>query len=170
MSSRALNLRVPRFRQRLRLLPTLRLAELRGCTRSDCAYYTGEQTANMRANVGRGPLRLVFALVTAAAALLRAEAAGDGQLYYARVLLEPNGGRAYELPALPFAYAALEPHIDEATVRVHHDGHQRAYTDNMNALLAQWRAQVSLPTRPASAVHFTPLHFRTELNCTGSGV
>ena len=42
---------------------------------------------------------------------------------------------AYEVPALPYDYAALEPHIDEATMKVHHDKHHQAYVDKANAAL-----------------------------------
>jgi Fe-Mn family superoxide dismutase len=43
---------------------------------------------------------------------------------------------AYEVPALPYGYDALEPHIDEATMRVHHDKHHQAYVDKANAALS----------------------------------
>jgi Fe-Mn family superoxide dismutase len=42
---------------------------------------------------------------------------------------------AFQLPDLPYDYAALEPHIDEATMRVHHDKHHQAYVTNANAAL-----------------------------------
>jgi superoxide dismutase, Fe-Mn family len=42
---------------------------------------------------------------------------------------------AYEVPPLPYDYDALEPHIDEATMRVHHDKHHQAYVDKANAAL-----------------------------------
>jgi superoxide dismutase, Fe-Mn family len=42
---------------------------------------------------------------------------------------------AYSVPDLPYPYDALEPHIDEATMRVHHDKHHKAYVDNANAAL-----------------------------------
>jgi len=42
---------------------------------------------------------------------------------------------AYEVPPLPYDYAALEPHIDEATMKVHHDKHHQAYVDKANAAL-----------------------------------
>jgi Fe-Mn family superoxide dismutase len=42
---------------------------------------------------------------------------------------------AFEVPDLPYAYDALEPHIDEATMRVHHDKHHQAYVDKANAAL-----------------------------------
>ena len=43
---------------------------------------------------------------------------------------------AYSVPPLPYDYNALEPHIDEATMRVHHDKHHQAYVDKANAALA----------------------------------
>ncbi len=41
----------------------------------------------------------------------------------------------FSVPDLPYAYDALEPHIDEATMRVHHDKHHQAYVDKANAAL-----------------------------------
>jgi Fe-Mn family superoxide dismutase len=43
---------------------------------------------------------------------------------------------AYEVPPLPYDYAALEPHIDEQTMRLHHDKHHQAYVDKVNDALA----------------------------------
>jgi Fe-Mn family superoxide dismutase len=42
---------------------------------------------------------------------------------------------AFVLPPLPYAYNALEPHIDEETMRIHHDKHHAAYVNNLNAAL-----------------------------------
>jgi Fe-Mn family superoxide dismutase len=42
---------------------------------------------------------------------------------------------AFSVPDLPYAYDALEPHIDEATMRVHHDKHHQAYVDKANTAL-----------------------------------
>ncbi len=39
---------------------------------------------------------------------------------------------AYEVPALPYAYDALEPHVDKATMEFHHDKHHQAYVDKAN--------------------------------------
>lgn len=39
----------------------------------------------------------------------------------------------HTLPPLPYAYNALEPHIDEQTMRLHHDIHHQAYVDGLNA-------------------------------------
>jgi superoxide dismutase, Fe-Mn family len=41
----------------------------------------------------------------------------------------------FDVPPLPYDYAALEPHVDEQTMRVHHDKHHQAYVDNANAAL-----------------------------------
>jgi Fe-Mn family superoxide dismutase len=42
---------------------------------------------------------------------------------------------AFELPALPYSFDALEPHIDAQTMEIHHDRHHKAYVDNANAAL-----------------------------------
>ena len=42
---------------------------------------------------------------------------------------------AYDVPALPYPYDALEPHIDEQTMTIHHDKHHQAYVDKVNAAL-----------------------------------
>jgi superoxide dismutase, Fe-Mn family len=42
---------------------------------------------------------------------------------------------AYEVPPLPYDYAALEPHIDEQTMHLHHDKHHQAYVDKANGAL-----------------------------------
>jgi Fe-Mn family superoxide dismutase len=50
---------------------------------------------------------------------------------------------AFEVPPLPYAYDALEPHIDEATMRLHHDKHHQAYVDKANAALegTEWEGK-----------------------------
>jgi superoxide dismutase, Fe-Mn family len=48
---------------------------------------------------------------------------------------------AYEVPPLPYDYNALEPHIDEATMKLHHDKHHQAYVDKANGALegTEWQ-------------------------------
>ena len=50
---------------------------------------------------------------------------------------------AYSVPPLPYAYDALEPHIDKATMEFHHDKHHQAYVDKANAALegTEWAEQ-----------------------------
>jgi Fe-Mn family superoxide dismutase len=43
---------------------------------------------------------------------------------------------AFELPNLPYAYDALEPHIDARTMEIHHSKHHNAYITNLNAAIA----------------------------------
>jgi Fe-Mn family superoxide dismutase len=50
---------------------------------------------------------------------------------------------AYEVPALPYDYDALEPHIDAATMKLHHDKHHQAYVDKANGALegTEWEGK-----------------------------
>eukprot|EP01118_Nematostelium_gracile_P012085 TRINITY_DN4366_c0_g1_i1.p1 TRINITY_DN4366_c0_g1~~TRINITY_DN4366_c0_g1_i1.p1 ORF type:complete len:240 (-),score=51.27 TRINITY_DN4366_c0_g1_i1:8-727(-) len=48
-------------------------------------------------------------------------------------------GTQFVLKDLPYAYDALEPYIDEATMRLHHDKHHQVYTDKLNAALKRGR-------------------------------
>jgi len=43
---------------------------------------------------------------------------------------------AFELPALPYAYDALEPHVDARTMEIHHTKHHNGYTNNLNNAIA----------------------------------
>ena len=49
---------------------------------------------------------------------------------------------AYSLPELPYAYDALEPHIDARTMEIHHDKHHAAYVAKVNAALEKHFAEV----------------------------
>jgi len=52
---------------------------------------------------------------------------------------------AYEVPPLPYDYNALEPHIDEQTMRIHHDKHHATYVTNANNALANHPDLAALP-------------------------
>lgn len=52
---------------------------------------------------------------------------------------------AFALPPLGYAYEALEPHIDAATMRIHHTAHHQAYVNNANAIANQWAELRAIP-------------------------
>jgi Fe-Mn family superoxide dismutase len=51
----------------------------------------------------------------------------------------------HELPKLPYAFDALEPHLDARTMEIHHDKHHQAYVDNLNKALANEPTLAKLP-------------------------
>lgn len=51
----------------------------------------------------------------------------------------------YTLAPLPYAYEALEPHIDAATMRLHHDKHHQTYLDKLNAAVEKYPELAALP-------------------------
>ncbi len=54
----------------------------------------------------------------------------------------------YSLPALPYAYDALEPHFDARTMEIHHGKHHQTYVNNLNAALEQ----AGLPAQPVETL------------------
>ncbi|HKI65979.1 MAG TPA: superoxide dismutase [Solirubrobacterales bacterium] len=93
---------------------------------------------------------------------------------------------AFSVPDLPYDYDALEPHIDEETMRVHHDKHHQAYVDKANEALAgtEWAdrevedvlrnlsaipGEVQGPVRNNGGGHFNHSLFWQMLSPDGGG-
>src|SRR5665213_3251396 len=51
-------------------------------------------------------------------------------------ILSARPAKLFELPELPYAFDALQPSIDATTMKVHHDGHHRAYVEKLNEAMA----------------------------------
>jgi len=67
--------------------------------------------------------------------LLRTAGAGAAVLALAPLTALAQKAEGYTLPKLPYAFDALEPHIDAKTMEIHHDRHHKAYVDNLNNAL-----------------------------------
>jgi Fe-Mn family superoxide dismutase len=77
---------------------------------------------------------------------------------------------AFTLPPLPYAYNALEPHIDEQTMRLHHDKHHGAYVNNLNAALEPHAALQSKSIEELlSNIDALPEAIRTPVRNNGGG-
>jgi Fe-Mn family superoxide dismutase len=63
-------------------------------------------------------------------------AGGKPQSVVLDLCTQAVGGGEYKLPKLPYAYDALEPHIDATTMELHHAKHQQAYVTNLNKAIA----------------------------------
>jgi Fe-Mn family superoxide dismutase len=77
---------------------------------------------------------------------------------------------AHEVPALPYDYNALEPHIDEQTMRIHHDKHHAAYVNNLNTALEK-HAQLQQKTVDdlVRGINSVPEDIRTAVRNNGGG-
>ena len=77
---------------------------------------------------------------------------------------------AHQVPPLPYDYNALEPHIDEQTMRIHHDKHHAAYVNNLNAALEK---HASLASKSAEELirnlAAVPEDIRTAVRNNGGG-
>jgi Fe-Mn family superoxide dismutase len=77
---------------------------------------------------------------------------------------------AYTLPPLPYAFDALEPHIDAKTMEIHHDRHHKAYVDNLNKAL---EGQDKLQNKPIEQllreINQVPENIRTAVRNNGGG-
>jgi superoxide dismutase, Fe-Mn family len=75
----------------------------------------------------------------------------------------------FELPQLPYDYAALEPHIDEQTMRLHHDKHHQAYVDNANKALAGTEWEESSVESALAELDAMPEEIRTTVRNNAGG-
>jgi superoxide dismutase, Fe-Mn family len=77
---------------------------------------------------------------------------------------------AYELPPLPYDYAALEPHIDAETMKLHHDKHHQAYITNVNNALANHPKLAALAVDDLiKDLNAIPEDIRATVRNTGGG-
>ncbi|HLH74422.1 MAG TPA: superoxide dismutase [Chloroflexota bacterium] len=77
---------------------------------------------------------------------------------------------AYEVPPLPYAYNALEPTIDEQTMRIHHDRHHGAYVANLNAAVEKHPELFSKTVEELiSDLNAVPEDIRTAVRNNGGG-
>jgi Fe-Mn family superoxide dismutase len=77
---------------------------------------------------------------------------------------------AHELPALPYDYNALEPHIDEQTMRIHHGKHHAGYVSKLNAALEKHPGLADWPVEKLLAqLSEVPDDIRTAVRNNGGG-
>jgi superoxide dismutase, Fe-Mn family len=76
----------------------------------------------------------------------------------------------FELPPLPYDYAALEPHIDTQTMQIHHDKHHAAYVNNLNTALEKYAdLQNKSPEDLIRDLNSIPEDIRTAVRNNGGG-
>ena len=77
---------------------------------------------------------------------------------------------SFELPKLPYAYDALEPHIDTRTMEIHHTKHHQAYVNNVNnALKGTCLEDVSCPCSLCARIGELPENKQTAVRNNGGG-
>jgi superoxide dismutase, Fe-Mn family len=69
----------------------------------------------------------------------------------------------YVLPRLPYAYDALEPLIDEATMQVHHDGHHKGYVEKLNQVMDGYPKLRKRVEELLASVDTLPVDIRMEV-------
>src|SRR5882757_7250125 len=76
---------------------------------------------------------------------------------------------AYELPKLPYAYDALEPHIDARTMEIHYTKHHQAYVDNLNKAIKGTDLEKKTVEDLISDLNAVPENIRTVVRNNGGG-
>lgn len=76
----------------------------------------------------------------------------------------------FTLPDLPYDYAALEPYVDEQTMRIHHDKHHAAYVENLNKALEGLQQFTNIPVEQVLMdITKVPETIRTKIRNHGGG-
>ncbi|HUK13827.1 MAG TPA: superoxide dismutase [Thermoanaerobaculaceae bacterium] len=75
----------------------------------------------------------------------------------------------HALPALPYAYGALEPWIDEQTMRIHHDKHHQAYLDNLLKAINGTEWEKTDPHKLLADLNHVPENIRNAVRNHGGG-
>ena len=75
----------------------------------------------------------------------------------------------YTLPALPYAYDALEPHFDAQTMEIHHARHHQTYVNSLNAALADAGVEAMPVEQLIADIDALPESVRTAVRNTGGG-
>jgi Fe-Mn family superoxide dismutase len=76
---------------------------------------------------------------------------------------------AYELPKLPYAYDALEPHVDARTMEIHHTKHHQAYINNVNNAIAGSDLEKKSVEDLVASLLAVPENIRTAVRNNGGG-
>ena len=76
---------------------------------------------------------------------------------------------AYELPKLPYAYDALEPHIDARTMEIHYTKHHQTYVDNLNKAVKGTDLEKKTVEDLISDLNAVPENIRTVVRNNGGG-
>jgi superoxide dismutase, Fe-Mn family len=85
-------------------------------------------------------------------------------------MIQKGDTMAFELPPLPYAHDALEPHIDSRTMQIHHGKHHAAYVTNLNAALADHPQFANLSIEALLAdLPSVPESARTAVRNNGGG-
>jgi superoxide dismutase, Fe-Mn family len=99
--------------------------------------------------------------------LIAASGVLSAQRHYAA---EPQHNGDYALPPLPYAFDALEPHIDARTMQIHHDKHHLAYVTNLNLALKDQHDQHGKSIEDLlKGVASLPVSIRTAVRNNGGG-
>ena len=79
------------------------------------------------------------------------------------------GDKMIELPKIEYGYNALEPYIDEQTMRIHHTKHHQAYTDNFNKAIENTNLKNKKPEEIIMNLNLVPENIRTAVRNNGGG-